>query len=148
MNDFGMELYAGGDCFNRVLSRILLFYYGEVIRCPFVYFYFFSGAVYIFESVEIQFNRCHLPKSSCVIFLSPSKSNGSSPDMGNKKRRNHSFFILFYLNSKWKGLPTFFGHSRSFAAAFMGGELAISRFPQLRMEESWQLQLYRCSHRR
>ena len=48
MNDFGMELYAGGDCFNRVLSRILLFYYGEVIRCPFIYFYFhFRGSIYI-----------------------------------------------------------------------------------------------------
>ena len=48
MNDFGMELYAGGNCFNRVISRILLFYYGEVIRCPFIYFYFyFWGGIYI-----------------------------------------------------------------------------------------------------
>ena len=50
MNDFGMEFYAGGNCFNRVISRILLFYYGEVIRRPFIYFYFyFRGRIYIRE---------------------------------------------------------------------------------------------------
>ena len=64
---------------------------------------FISGAVYIFESVEIQFNTCHLPKSSCVIFHSPFKSNGSSPDMGNKKKAELlilSFYFILIGNGK------------------------------------------------
>ena len=59
---------------------------------------FISGAVYIFESVEIQFNTCHLPKSSCVIFLSPFKSNGSSPDMGNKKKAELLILSFYFMS--------------------------------------------------
>ena len=53
---------------------------------------FIYGAVYIFKSLEIQFNMCQLQKSACVIFLSPFISYGSSPDMGYKKKQNYRFF--------------------------------------------------------
>ena len=55
-------------------------------------------------------------------------------------------FISFYVNWKWKGRATSFGHSRSITAACMGGKLAFSSFPPLGEEEKWQLELYRRFH--
>ena len=149
MNDFGMELYAGGDCFNRVISRILLFYYGEVIRCPFIYFYFhFRGSIYI-RKRRNSIQHMSLAKVILCDFSLSIQIEWEFPRYGQQeKSRTIDSFILFYLNWKWKGLATFIGHSRSLTAACMGGELAFSRFPPLWEEESWQLQLYRCSHRR
>ena len=57
-------------------------------------------------------------------------------------------FISFYVNWKWKGRATSFGHSRSITAACMGGKLAFSSFPPLGEEEKWQLELYRRFHGR
>ena len=70
-----------------------------------------SEAVYIFKSLEIQFDMCQLPRSACVIFLTPFISCGSSLDMGYKKIRNYRFFHFFFMligNRKSSG--TLFGH--------------------------------------
>ena len=40
-------------------------------------------------------------------------------------------FILFYVNWKWKGLATIFGHSRSITAALRGGKLETAALPPL-----------------
>ena len=53
---------------------------------------FISGAVYILESLEIQFSMCQLTESASENFFSPFISYGSSLDIGYKKKRNYWFF--------------------------------------------------------
>ena len=93
---------------------------------------FISGAVYIFKILEIQFNMCQLPKSACVIFFSVrSHRMGVHQIWATRENITIDSFILFYVNRKWKGPATLFGHPCSFTAACMGGKLVFSRFPPL-----------------
>ena len=48
-----------------------------------------------------------------------------------EKNRTIDSFILFYVNWKWKGLATIFGHSRSITAALRGGKLETAALPPL-----------------
>ena len=48
MKDSRMELLTGANYFRGVIYRILLFYYGDVIWWPFIYFNFYLwGSIYI-----------------------------------------------------------------------------------------------------
>ena len=110
---------------------------------------FISGAAYLLKSLEIQFSMCQLTESACVIFSSPFISYGGVHSiLATRKNGATDSFIFLYVRWKWKGPATSFGHSRSFTAAWMGGKLAFSSFPQLWEEEKRQLLLYRRSHRR
>ena len=162
IKEYEWWMILGWSCMQEEIALIecyLGFYCFIMGRLFDVHLYistFISGAVYIFESVEIQFNTCHLPKSSCVIFLSPFKSNGSSPDMGNKKKAELlilSFYFILIGNGKvlrrWLDthaalpLPAWaanlhfpgFPHSErrkagscSFTAALIGGNPAFPGF--------------------
>ena len=115
---------------------------------------FISGAVCVCVCVyskALKFN------SACVnwqgrlewFFFSPFISYGGVHSiLATRKNGATDSFILLYVRWKWKGPATSFGHSRSFTAAWMGGKLAFSSFPQLWEEEKRQLLLYRRSHRR
>ena len=47
MNDLMMELRTEANCINGVISRILLFHYGDVIWWPFIYFsFYFWGSIF------------------------------------------------------------------------------------------------------
>ena len=132
---------------------------------------FISGAVYIFQCLEIQFSMCQMPKSACVIFFSPFISCGSSPDMGYKNKRNYWLFHFIWCQSEMERTCGFIRtltrlyrrlHGRQtrifqFSSTMRGGKLAIAALPPLSSavrwifqisSPSWQLQLYRRSHRR
>ena len=176
MNDLMMELRTEANCINGVISRILLFHYGDVIWWPIIYFFFhFWGSIYtrkprnsiqhvsvdrvsscdFFLSIHImrEFTRYRLHEKTELLILSfyfMSIGNG-------KALRLHSDthaalpLLAWAVNSHF---PVFL-HSEStksgscsFTAALTGGKTAFSSFPPLREEENWQLQLYRRSHRR
>ena len=115
---------------------------------------FISGAVYIFKSLEIQFNTCQLQKSACVILLSPFISYGSSPDMGYKRKQNYRFFhfILFWLemgsSCDFIRTPTQLYrclHGRQtrifqFSSTLRGGKRAIAALPLLSWAADWIFQ--------
>ena len=82
MKDLWMELQTVANCFHRVISRISLFHYGDLSDDHLYISTFISGAVWVFESLEIQFSMCESPKSACVILFSPFTSYGSPLDMG------------------------------------------------------------------
>ena len=109
---------------------------------------FISGAVYIFESLEIQFDMCQLPKSACVIFLTPFISCGSSLDMGHKKIRNYRFFHFFFLLIGNRKSLRLYSDTDTASPLVSWAVNWILRFFPLREEENWKLQRYRCSHRR
>ena len=67
---------------HRVISRILLFHYGDLSDDHLYISTFISGAVCIYKSLDMQFSMCQWPKSACVILFSPFISYGSSLDMG------------------------------------------------------------------
>ena len=71
MNDLMMELRTEANCINGVISRILLFHYGDVIWWPIIYFFFyFWGSIYTRKprnSIQhVSVDRV----SSCDFFLS------------------------------------------------------------------------------
>ena len=150
MKDSRMELQTEANCINRVISRILLFHYGDVIWWPFIYFFFyFRGRIY---AQKPRNSIQHVPVhrvSLCDFFFSPFISYGGVHWIS-AATKNGTFdsLILFYVSRNWKGLATSFGHSRSFTAALIAGITAFSGFPPLWEEENWQLPPYRRSHRR
>ena len=93
MKDLWMELQTGANCINRVISRILLFHYRDVIWWPFIYFFFYLwGSTYTQKPRKIKFSTCLVPKPARVIFPSPFISYGSSLDIGYEKKRKYRFF--------------------------------------------------------
>ena len=175
IKEYEWWMILGWSCMQEEIALIecyLGFYCFIMGRLFDVHLYiptFISGAVYIFESVETQFNTCHLPKSSCVIFLSPFKSNGSSPDMGNKKKAELlilSFYFILIGNGKvlrgsldthaalplpaWAANLHFpgFPHSErrkagscSFTAALIGGNPAFPGFLRSERRKSGNFRL-------
>jgi len=106
---------------------------------------FISGAIYIFQCLEIQFSMCQMPKSACVIFFSPFISCGSSPDMGYKNKRNYWLFHFIWCQSEMERTCGFIRtltrlyrrlHGRQtrifqFSSTMRGGKLAIAALPPL-----------------
>ena len=109
---------------------------------------FISGAVYIFKSLEIQFDMCQVRKSACVIFLTPFISCGSSLDMGYKKIRSYRFFPLFFMLIGNRNSLRLYSDTDAALPLVSWAVNWILLFFTLREEENWKLQLYRRSHRR
>ena len=115
---------------------------------------FISGAVYIFQCLEIQFSMCQMPKSACVIFFSPFISCGSSPDMGYKNKRNYWLFRFIWCQSEMERTCGFIRtltrlyrrlHGRQtrifqFSSTMRGGKLAIAALPLLSSAVKWIFQ--------
>ena len=71
MKDLRMESWTGPDCFNTVISRVLLFQHGDVIWRPFIYFYFhFGGSIYIRRTGNSIQHVSIAKVSLCDFFLS------------------------------------------------------------------------------
>ena len=179
MNDLMMELRTEANWINSSdIPDFIVSLWGCYLMTNYIFLLLFLGQ-YIYSKASKFNSACVGWQSQLrVTFFSPFISCGSSLDIGYvNKAVTIDSFILFYVNWKWKGPATSFRHSRSFAAACMGGKLAFSsfpppwrvrgklascsftaaptagktafsRFPPLREEEKWQLQFYRRSHRR
>ena len=177
MKDLRMELRTEANCINRVISRILLFHYGDVIWWPFIYFsFYFWGSIYTQKPRNSIQHVSADRVSSCDFFLSIHIMREFTRYRLHGKTELLILSFYFMSIGNGKAAATSFGHSRSFTAACMGGKLAFSSFPPLAErrksgscsftaaltggktafssfpplweEENWQLQLYRRSHRR
>ena len=176
MNDLRMELRTEANCINGVTSRILLFHYGDVIWWPIIYFFFyFWGSIYtrkprnsiphvlvdrvssceLFLYIHImrEFTRYRLHEKTKLLILSfyfMSIGNGKALRLHSD---THAALPLLALAVNYH-FPVFVHSERrksgscGFTAAFIGGKIAFSSIPPLWEDESWQLQLYRRSHRR
>ena len=116
---------------------------------------FITGAAYIFQSLEIQFSMCQMPKSACVIFFSPFISCGSSPDMGYKNKRNYWLFRFIWCQSEMERTCGFIRtltrlyrrlHGRQtrifqFSSTMRGGKLAVAALPPVSSAVNWIFQL-------
>ena len=175
MKDLRMELQTEANCINRVISRILLFQYGDVIWWPFIYFFFYLwGIIYtrkprnsiqhvsvdrvsfceFFLSIHIirEFTRYRLQEKtelSILSFYFMSIGNGKALRLHSDTHAalpllalavNYHFPVFLHSERRKSG-------SRDFTAALIGGKIAFSSIPPLWEDESWQLQLYRLSHR-
>ena len=93
MKDSRAELQTEANRINRVISRILLFHYGDVIWWPFIYFFF-----YFWGSISTQKPRNSIQHVSvdrvslCDFFLSIHIIRWCSLDTGYKKKWSYWFF--------------------------------------------------------
>ena len=177
MKDSRVELQTEANCINRVISRTLLFRYGDVIWWPFMYFFFyFWGSIYtqkpqdsiqhvsvdrvslcdffsLHSYLRVEFARHRLQEKTELLILS-----FYSMSVGNGEAlRLHSdthAALPQPARSVNSHFPVFLHSGRMksgnccFTAALIAGITAFSSFPTLWEEENRQLLPYRRSHRR
>ena len=177
MKDSRVELQTEANCINRVISRTLLFHYGDVIWWPFIYFFFyFWGSIYtqkpqdsiqhvsvdraslcdffsLHSYLTVEFTRHRLQEKTELLILS-----FYSMSVGNGEAlRLHSDTHAALPQPAWSvnsHFPVFLHSGRMksgnccFTAALIAGITAFSSFPPLWEEENRQLLPYRRSHRR
>ena len=98
----------------------------------YIYLLLFPGKYLYIQKPRNSIQHVPISKVGLRDFFSlNSYHTGVQKIWGTRKNGIIDSVILFYVNWKWKGLATLFGHLRSFTAACTGGKLAFSGFPPL-----------------